>query len=42
MIEILNAGELERARAAGALVADILEAVRERSRAGVNLLEIDR
>ncbi|WP_129660411.1 type I methionyl aminopeptidase [Rothia halotolerans] len=42
MIEILNAGELERARAAGALVADILQAVRERSRAGTNLLEIDR
>ena len=42
MIEILNADELERARAAGALVADILQAVRQRSREGVNLLEIDR
>lgn len=42
MIEILNPTELARARATGALVADILSACRERSGVGTNLLEIDR
>lgn len=42
MIEILNAAELARARGAGALVADILQALRGRSAVGVNLLDIDR
>ena len=42
MIEILAATELPRARAAGALVADILQALRRRSRVGTNLLDIDR
>lgn len=42
MIEILTAGELARARATGALVADILQTLRERATVGTNLLEIDR
>jgi methionyl aminopeptidase len=42
MIEILTAAELPRARAAGALVASILQAMRERSTVGTNLLEIDQ
>jgi methionyl aminopeptidase len=42
MIEILNSGELERARAAGALVGGILQQLRERVTVGTNLLEIDR
>jgi methionyl aminopeptidase len=41
MIEILDPTELPRARAAGALVADILRSARERCRVGTNLLEID-
>jgi methionyl aminopeptidase len=41
MIEILNAAELDRARAAGALVARILQTVSERATVGTNLLEID-
>lgn len=41
MIEILNAAELDRARAAGALVARILQTVSERAAVGTNLLEID-
>lgn len=42
MIEILQSTDLPRARAAGALVADILQAMRSRSGVGVNLLDIDR
>ena len=42
MIEILNAAELDRAREAGALVADILQALKRRSTVGTNLLDIDR
>jgi methionyl aminopeptidase len=41
MIEILNAAELERARAAGALVARILQTLTSRAVVGTNLLEID-
>jgi methionyl aminopeptidase len=42
MIEILEATDLPRARATGALVADILQAMKERSTVGTNLLDIDR
>ncbi|MEE6296257.1 type I methionyl aminopeptidase [Georgenia wangjunii] len=42
MIEILSPSELVRARAAGSLVADILQTLRERTTVGTNLLEIDR
>jgi methionyl aminopeptidase len=42
MIEILNPVELVRARDAGALVADMLQALKGRSAVGVNLLDIDR
>lgn len=42
MIEILDPGELPRARRAGALVADILQALKVRSTVGTNLLDIDR
>ena len=42
MIEILTPGELDRARKTGALVADILQALKARSGAGTNLLDIDR
>lgn len=42
MIEILTPTELPRARAAGALVADILREMRSRSEVGTNLLDIDR
>ncbi|WJL94699.1 type I methionyl aminopeptidase [Microbacterium sp. ET2] len=41
MIEILNAGQLEHARSAGAIVGATLRELRERVSAGVNLLEID-
>ena len=41
MIEILNAAELERAKGTGALVADILQALRARATVGTNLLDID-
>lgn len=41
MIEILSPSELPRARATGALVADILQTLRDRARPGTNLLEID-
>lgn len=41
MIEILKATDLPRARRAGALVADILQAMRSRAEVGTNLLEID-
>ncbi|MDR6865747.1 methionyl aminopeptidase [Microbacterium resistens] len=42
MIEILNPAELIRARSSGALVADILQSLKERSGVGTNLLDIDR
>ncbi len=42
MIEILNSAELLRAKATGALVADILHSLRDRATVGTNLLEIDR
>ncbi|WP_019136692.1 type I methionyl aminopeptidase [Cellulomonas massiliensis] len=42
MIEILSGPELARARDTGALVAEILQTLRERTVAGTNLLEIDR
>ncbi|MET0932156.1 MAG: type I methionyl aminopeptidase [Mycetocola sp.] len=41
MIEILNPAELAQARVTGALVADILQAVKGRTTVGTNLLEID-
>ncbi len=41
MIEIMRDEDLPRARAAGALVGAILEAMRERTVVGTNLLEID-
>ncbi len=41
MIEILDPVEVPRARAAGALVADILRTLRERCAVGTNLLEVD-
>jgi methionyl aminopeptidase len=42
MIEILGADELRPARETGALVADILQTLRERSEPGTNLLDLDR
>ncbi|WP_284974140.1 type I methionyl aminopeptidase [Arthrobacter sp. efr-133-TYG-104] len=42
MIEILSPNELLRAKAAGALVADILQALKERCAVGTNLLEINQ
>ena len=42
MIEILSPSELPRARETGALVADILQALRGRSTVGTNLLDLDR
>lgn len=42
MIEILTPAEIDRARATGALVGTILQTLRERTRVGTNLLEIDR
>jgi methionyl aminopeptidase len=42
MIEILTPAELVRARATGALVADILHALKKRATVGTNLLDIDR
>ena len=42
MIEILDPTDLPRARAAGALVAEILRALKGRSAVGTNLLDIDR
>lgn len=41
MIEILNAQEAERAQVTGALVGNILQALRERVTVGTNLLQID-
>ncbi|MEV7972135.1 type I methionyl aminopeptidase [Cellulomonas sp. NPDC089187] len=42
MIEILSPAEFPRARATGALVARILQTMKQRAVAGTNLLEIDR
>ncbi len=42
MIEIVSPERLPRARAAGALVADILQSLRARCGVGTNLLEVDR
>ncbi|HWJ86306.1 MAG TPA: type I methionyl aminopeptidase [Cellulomonas sp.] len=42
MIEILSPTELARGREAGALVAEILQTLKERAAVGTNLLEIDR
>ncbi|WGW13140.1 type I methionyl aminopeptidase [Saxibacter everestensis] len=42
MIEILNATELAQAKATGALVADILQSLKNRTTIGTNLLDIDR
>ncbi|VXC05293.1 type I methionyl aminopeptidase [Citricoccus sp. K5] len=41
MIEILTPAELDRARDSGALVAEILQALRSRAAIGTNLLEIN-
>jgi methionyl aminopeptidase len=41
-IEILSPPDLGRARVTGALVADILQAMKSRSAVGTNLLDIDR
>ena len=42
MIEVLSPAELPRARAAGALVADVLQTLRARAEPGTNLLDLDR
>ena len=42
MIEILNRSQLVRARATGALVGHVLQTMRERTKVGTNLLEIDQ
>jgi methionyl aminopeptidase len=42
MIEILSSTELSRAKEAGALVADVLQTLKDRSAVGTNLQEIDR
>jgi methionyl aminopeptidase len=42
MIEIFDPTDLPRARETGALVADILRALKDRSTVGTNLLDIDR
>ncbi len=42
MIEILNPAEIAKARVTGALVADILQAMKGRATVGTNLLDIDR
>ncbi|MCC3271767.1 type I methionyl aminopeptidase [Arthrobacter zhangbolii] len=42
MIEILTPDEIARARVTGALVAEILQTMKQRSTVGTNLLEIDR
>ncbi len=41
MIEILSPTEVSRARATGALVADILQTLKDRTSAGTNLLDLD-
>lgn len=42
MIEILEPAKLQRARDVGALVADILQTLRQRIAPGTNLLDVDR
>src|SRR5215216_5039898 len=42
MIEILSPTEIARARETGALVADILQALKRRAAVGTNLLDINR
>ncbi|CAL9511031.1 Methionine aminopeptidase 1 [Nocardiopsis dassonvillei] len=42
MVEILTAAEIARGREAGALVAEILRTLRDRTEVGTNLLDIDR
>lgn len=42
MIEILTPAELARAKETGAVVAHILQTLKSRSKAGTNLLDIDR
>jgi methionyl aminopeptidase len=42
MIEILNSAQLAHARTTGALVAGILQSLKNRSAVGTNLLDIDR
>ncbi|UPO76952.1 type I methionyl aminopeptidase [Arthrobacter sp. Helios] len=42
MIEILNPAEVAKARKTGALVADILQSLKQRAVVGTNLLDIDR
>ena len=42
MIEILSSAEIAQARVTGALVGDILQALRDRAVVGTNLLDIDR
>ena len=42
MIEILTPTELSRARETGALLADILQALKKRSTVGTNLLDLDQ
>ena len=42
MIEILTPAQIEKARATGALVADILHALKAKATVGTNLLDIDR
>ena len=42
MIEIMNPTQLLRAKDTGALVADILQTLKQRSTVGTNLLDIDR
>ncbi|MFI2562686.1 type I methionyl aminopeptidase [Paenarthrobacter sp. NPDC018779] len=42
MIEILSPSEVAKAKVTGALVADILQALKSRATVGTNLLDIDR
>lgn len=42
MIELMTAAQLRHAAAAGALVAEILQSLRDRCTVGTNLLDIDR
>ena len=42
MIELFTPADLPRARDSGALVADILQSLKHRTKVGTNLLEIDR
>ncbi len=42
MIEILSPARLRRAKDTGALVAEILQTLKQRTRVGTNLLDIDR